>query len=50
MEPKQNLDNLYLKKFNYDVWFENEESTHTTRKKDSERLDRCDKIFLTSQT
>ena len=34
MESRYDPDNLFLKKCNYDVWFQNEKLTDTTRKSD----------------
>ena len=39
MEPKYDPDNLFLKTYNYDVWFENEESTNTSRESNKEESD-----------
>ena len=47
MEPKYGPKKLFLKKYNYDNWFENEESTdkeELTDKKDS--LDLFDMLLL----
>ena len=37
---KYDPGNLFLKTFNYDLWFENEESTITTRKGDNKRSEK----------
>ena len=37
---KYDPGNLFLKTFNYDMWFENEESTVTTRKGDNKRSEK----------
>ena len=36
MEPKYDPDNLFLKTYNYDEWFENEESTDKEESSDEE--------------
>ena len=36
MELKYDPKKFFLKAYNYDMWFENEESTYTTRKSDKE--------------
>ena len=40
MEPKYNPDNLLLETYNYDDWFENEESTDIKRESDKEESDK----------
>ena len=39
MEPKYDSDNLFLKTYNYDAWFENEQSTDGTKDSVKELLD-----------
>ena len=38
MEHKYDFTNLFLETCNYDLWFENEESTDTIRKSDKKNL------------
>ena len=38
IEHKYDPANLFLETYNYDVWFENEESTDTARKSDKTNL------------
>ena len=39
MEPKYDLDNLFLETYNYDDWFKNEESTDKIMESDKEESD-----------